>query len=125
VTIFNTDYYAPLIETLADKAIATFAFILLSLATARLTRLLVNDDWPPSTWFRIKWDTITKDGIWSKIVHCPWCASPYIAAILLAWAVLSNLHWSWWLFTGWLAVSYVASWIVFHDEDPSHDDHDE
>lgn len=87
------------------------------LASARLTRLLVAEDYPPAVWLRMKWDTITKDGEWSKIVHCPWCASPYISAILLAWGVLSRLHWSWWVFCGWLAGSYIASWVVFHDED--------
>lgn len=97
-----------------DRALAIIVFVL---ATARLTRLLVNDEFPPSVWLRIKWDTITKDGSWSKLVHCPWCAAPYIAAILLAWGVLSGLHWSWWVFCGWLAGSYAASWIVFHDED--------
>lgn len=87
------------------------------LSIGRLTRLLVNDEFPPVVWFRIKWDGITKDGSWSKIVHCPWCAAPYFSAIIIAWAVLSDLHWTWWAFNGWLASSYVSSWIVFHDED--------
>lgn len=93
------------------------AAIIGTLAAARLTRLLTNDDFPPAVWVRIKWDTITKDGSWSKLVHCPWCASPYISAIILLWGVLSHLHWSWWLFCGWMAMSYAASWVVFHDED--------
>jgi hypothetical protein len=87
------------------------------LSAARLTRLLVNDDFPPIVWFRTKWDGITKDGDWSKIVHCMWCASPYFSAMILAWGVLSHLHWTWWVFNGWMAGSYIASWIVFHDED--------
>lgn len=86
------------------------------LGTARLTRLIVADSYPPSVWLRIKWDTLTHDGPWSKLVHCAYCASPYIAAPNLAWAVLSDLHWSWWIFNGWLAASYVASLVVFWDE---------
>lgn len=87
------------------------------LSAGRLVRLFVEDSYPPSIWLRTKWDTITHDGPWSKLAHCPWCAGPYPAAAILAWGYLSDLHWSWWLFNGWLAGSYVASWIVFHDED--------
>jgi hypothetical protein len=95
------------------------------LSSGRLVRLLVSDDFPPSVWLRKKWDSLTeiedddviKDGPWGKIVHCGWCASPYISAMILLWAVLSHLHWTWWAFNGWMAGSYVASWIVFHDED--------
>ena len=87
------------------------------LSSGRLVRLLVNDDFPPAVKTRMIWDKVTKDGDWSKIVHCGWCASPYISAMILAWAVLSHLHWTWWVFNGWMAGSYVASWIVFHDED--------
>lgn len=87
------------------------------LSSARLTRLLVSDDFPPIVWFRTKWDGLTNDGSWSKIVHCMWCASPYFSAMILAWGVLSHLHWTWWVFNGWMAGSYIASWIVFHDED--------
>lgn len=87
------------------------------LSAARLTRLAVADEFPPSVWVRMKWDTLTKDGSWSKLAHCPWCASPYFSAMILLWAVLSHLHWSWWLFNSWMAMSYAASWVVFHDED--------
>lgn len=93
------------------------AAIVGTLGSARLVRLLVNDDYPPVVWLRMKWDRITNDGPWSKLVHCGWCASPYISAVILAWAYLSHLHLWWWLFNGWLASSYAASWVVFHDED--------
>lgn len=87
------------------------------LSSGRLVRLLVADDFPPVVRIRMLWDRVTKDGDWSKIVHCGWCASPYISAMILLWAVLSHLHWTWWVFNGWMAGSYIASWIVFHDED--------
>jgi len=87
------------------------------MACARLTRLLVNDDFPPSVWLRLKWEAWTHNGPWSKLATCLWCAAPYIVAADIAWALLSSLHWSWWLFNGWMAASYVVSWLVFHDED--------
>lgn len=95
----------------------TAAVITGIVSAGRLTRLLVNDDWPPVVKARIAWDRLTKDGPWSKLAHCPWCAAPYISAMILLWGVASNLHWTWWIFNGWLAGSYAASWIVFHDED--------
>ena len=90
-------------------------------AAARITRLIVNDSFPPIVWLRMKWDDATakdgKEGSWTLLAHCPWCAAPYVSAIILAWALLSHLHWTWWVFNGWMAGSYAASWIVFHDED--------
>lgn len=86
-------------------------------SAARLTRLVVADTFPPSVAFRIWFEKVTKDGGWSKLVSCPWCAAPYISGIVLAWAVLSDLHLTWWLFNGWMAGSYAAAYLVFHDED--------
>lgn len=97
----------------------TVAALVGVLSAGRVIRLLVNDDFPPTVWLRMKWDGLTKDGDWSKIVHCGWCASPYICAVILAWGLLSHLHWTWWVLNGWAAGSYVASWLVFHDEDGS------
>jgi hypothetical protein len=47
---------------------------------------------------------------------------PWVTLVLLVWAVLSNLHWTWWLFNAWMALSYATSWIVFHDEDGGPED---
>lgn len=89
-----------------------------ALSTGRLTRLLVNDTYPPMKRVRALYlRMIRGNEEWAPLVECPWCAAPYFAAPILAWAVLSELHWSWWVVNGWLALSYVASWIVFHDED--------
>ena len=87
------------------------------IGTARFVRLVVADEFPPSMALRMGWSRLTNDGPWSKLFSCMWCFAPYAVAANLAWAALSNLHWSWWLFNGWLAASYLASWIVFHDED--------
>ena len=86
------------------------------LATARLTRLITADEYPPSAWLRTKWDALTRDGKWSLLVHCHWCASPYVAAVVLATGELSDYHYVWWLICGWLAGSYVAAMVVERDE---------
>ena len=86
-------------------------------ATARFTRLVVSDSFPPIVRIRMGWDRLTRDGSWSELAHCPWCFAPYATAANLAAAILSDLHPAWWIVNGWLAASYAASWIVFHDED--------
>lgn len=107
---------------LAPPDFNTYFYLILAAATlvlsaGRLTRVLVAEDYPPSIKVRMWWDKVTKDGPWSKLVHCPWCMGPWITLVLMVWAVLSNLHWTWWLFNGWMALSYATSWVVFHDED--------
>lgn len=85
--------------------------------SARFTRLIVADSYPPSMWVRDKWRVITKDGSWSKLVDCPWCAAPYVCAANLGLGYF--LHWpTWWYIVNcWLAASYAAAWLVYKDED--------
>lgn len=85
-------------------------------SAARLTRLLVFDDYPPVVWVRRGWDRLTNDGPWSQLVHCGFCAAPWILAAVAAWGWLSHLHWTWWVLNAWLAASYVASIIVAYDQ---------
>lgn len=88
------------------------------LSSARLTRLVVNDTFPPVEWLKFQFIRLVRGSeSWSKLVQCPWCLAPYATAAVLAWAVLSDLHWTWWAFNGWLAAAYVASMIVWRDED--------
>lgn len=82
------------------------------LASARLTRLLVRDTWPPSVWVRLKWAEITKDGVWSDLVECPWCAAPWIVGVNMVLALVTDLHPAWWAFNGWMAASLVVSWVT-------------
>jgi hypothetical protein len=82
------------------------------LASARLTRLLTEDTWPPSVWVRIKWQEITDDGPWADLVTCPWCASPWIAGVNLVVALVTDLHPVWWIFNGWMAASLVVAWVT-------------
>ena len=87
---------------------------------ARLTSVLTIDDYPPSIAIRVWWQGLTKDGAWAKLVTCPWCAGPWITLIMLASFIVSFLHpalgWIWWIFWGWLALSYWTSQYVYFDE---------
>jgi hypothetical protein len=86
-------------------------------ASARLTRLIVFDTYPPVAWLRIKWHTITKDNEWSKLVDCGYCAAPYFTAALLAWGYFTKWQLAWWIVCCWLAASYAASIVVAYDGD--------
>lgn len=109
-------------ETWQDLVYYGAAIIVGVLGVARMLRILTNDDFPPVVWFRNFWRRITHDGPWSSVVDCLWCAAPYLVAADMAWALLSCLHWSWWLLNSWMAFSYAASWLVFHDEDGTRED---
>lgn len=91
------------------------------MAAARLTRLIVNDDFPPVLWFRARWNHWTREGTrlehWNKLPHCPWCFGPWATLLVFGIGFASGWHVAWYLFFGWLAAAYVTSWIVFHDED--------
>lgn len=103
--------------TLQETIVVVFAVIVGVVGTARINRVITEDDWPPAVKFRQFWHRVTNDGPWSKLSDCPWCISPYVTAVNLAAALLSDLHPAWWIVNGWLAASYAASWIQYHDED--------
>lgn len=86
------------------------------LSVGRLARLITQDSFPPAVWLRIKWDGKTEGNAWNVLLHCHWCITPWIVLPIGAWALLSDLHWSWWLFNGWLAAAYLTSMIVERDE---------
>lgn len=100
--------------------IAILAILVGILGVGRLTRVMVHDDFPPATWWRMTWDKITHDGPWSKLFHCWWCLSFWVALVAIGWFLLTDVHpvflWSWWIFWGALALSYVATMVIVRDE---------
>jgi hypothetical protein len=94
------------------------ASLLAALAVARAARLVAEDDWPPSQWLRDRWIAALNGTGWDALVLCTFCVSPYLAAADLAWAVLSDLHWAWWLVNAWAALSYTAAIITARDLPP-------
>jgi hypothetical protein len=100
------------------------------LSTARTARLVVFDDYPPMVWLRDRWDTWTKydphEVGWGKLLHCAFCATPYIGAVVLAWALLAlpgsdwKDWWSsafWWvLLNGLWGAVYLAAMAVAYDQ---------
>lgn len=86
----------------------------------RLSRVLTVDLFPPAAWVRMKWSALTRDGDWSLLARCFWCATPWIMAVAIGWFWVGTLVvWigiAWWIFWGWLALAYIATIIIARDE---------
>jgi hypothetical protein len=86
------------------------------LGVARIVRLVVFDDFPPSVVVRAWWTGVTRNGPWAQIVKCGFCLSPYLMVISWAWGWASNLHWTWWVAHLFAAAAYLASIVVAYDQ---------
>lgn len=87
------------------------------LSVARTARLLVHDVFPPSIRIRIWWDDHVRGG-WNKLLHCQFCLTPYMAAVMAAWFWYSDGHWTWWVINGVWGLSYLAATFVSYDQPP-------
>jgi hypothetical protein len=99
------------IQTVLALLVAVFG-------TARLTRIVAHDDYPPAEWLRTRWIVLAGEQ-WGKLLNCIWCAQPYVAIICISWGYFSDLHWSWWAFWGWMALSQAGSTLLAYDEPAS------
>lgn len=98
-----------------------FAIPVAILGPARLSRVIIFDAFPPAAWLRARWDDLVdEDSSWNKLLHCPWCLTPWLVFLALIWAVIGFfVPWVgvvWWVIWGWLAISYVASIVIAYDE---------
>jgi hypothetical protein len=92
------------------------AFLVGVLAVARVTRLIVDDDWPPIVWLR-EWYVVDlcKGNKWGELVGCSFCMSTWVGLpwLLAAWA--SGLAWWWWVPSLWMGGSYLAAMVNVRD----------
>lgn len=93
------------------------AAIVGTLAVARITRLIVDDAYPPMDWLTDQFARRVPEK-WAPLVECVWCVSPYVALPDILWAWGSDLHWSWWLVNVWAAVSWIAGFLGVRDIPP-------
>lgn len=105
-------------DTLAQMIAFAVVFIV---ASARITRLIVADTFPPSVKLRI-WYENRASGGWESLTNCPWCFGFWAVTLNagLGWAAyaLGPPAWTVWaVVNGLFAASYAVSYIVFHDED--------
>ena len=93
------------------------AFVVGVLAVARITRLIVDDTFPPVR-AATDWYIRHTPEKWGALVECPWCVAPYITVVDMAWAWSTGLHWTWWFGNVWAAVSWLAAWLTLRDIPP-------
>lgn len=86
------------------------------LGVARIVRLLVFDDFPPSVAARAWWAKTTRNGPWAQLAKCGFCLSPYLMAISWAWGWVSDLHWTWWVAHLFAGTAYLSSILVAYDQ---------
>lgn len=86
-------------------------------STARITRLITFDKLPPVAWLREKWVTLWGESEWATLVVCPYCFSMYAAALVLLWGYFTHWDLYWWLFNGWMAMSYLGAIVMVKDGD--------
>jgi len=88
-----------------------WAFLLVTLATARVTRLVVVDQIsaPTRRWIAIRFG---EKGWLAYLFHCPFCMSVWLSFIgSAAWIMLASMTWWLWL-PGALAMSYLVAPIL-------------
>lgn len=89
--------------------------IVATLGTARITKLLVEDTFPPAARLRALWVRAFQDSPWVDLFLCAFCMSVWVAAANVAAGWLSDWHTVWWLVNGWLSVAYLAGIIIARD----------
>jgi hypothetical protein len=98
------------------------AFVVLVLAVARATRVIVIDEVaaPLRNWVLRKWPVPSKP---SKLIRCYWCTGFWVSLVLATYTQAI------FCFTGWLpyqtlallpittlAVAYAAAWVLDKEE---------
>jgi len=87
------------------------AFVVLTLASARLTQLIYWDKitFPLRMWMIKK---LGEDAWLTYLIHCPYCVSVWTSHLAVAFGILMlGLSW-WWLVPGALAMSYLVAPVL-------------
>jgi len=93
----------------------TAAFVVGALAVGRVTRLLVEDNFPPIAWWREAYQKRVTRGAWGDLATCPFCMAPWVGLADLAWGWFTELQPAWWFVNLWFAVAYLAAMVVVRD----------
>ncbi len=105
--------------TTATLVYYAFAFIVGTVTVGRVTRLVVDDDFPPVVWLRGWWIRNAPEK-WADLAVCAFCISFWIAAVNggLAWLSYNGdgkLDWWWWVPNLIFASAYIGAMINRRD----------
>lgn len=100
--------------------VVVLAVLVAVVGGGRFTRVVVYDDFPPTIWLRVQWDKLTEGNEWNKLLHCFWCFSHWVSAVVILWfgvgLVVPWIGYAWWIFWGWFAISYLTAMLIARDE---------
>jgi len=87
-----------------------------TIATARMTRLVTQDTFPPMAMFREWWEVRFADkGDWVLLFLCHWCFGFWAAIFNIGLGLVSDTATWWWIINVMACVAYAASFAVHHD----------
>jgi hypothetical protein len=87
------------------------AFLLTVGASARMTRLIVQDAYPPVAWMR-QWWYAHIPARWAMLVTCAHCAAPWVTLVVGGVGYGLGFPTAWWLATAWLTASWLAGMLL-------------
>jgi hypothetical protein len=95
------------------------AFAMVALASARITRNLVYDDFPPTAALRRWWTGRFGEEGWGGLLLCPYCIGFWVAlpftvlgvGFLFGWETFATLDGLFWTACAWFAVGYLSGII--------------
>lgn len=102
-------------------------------ASARITRLLTFDKFPPIKAVRTWYEDKTDGSDWQWLTLCGYCMSPWVTLVVFTLGLVAGVYGDgeqrvgddaigfiiWWLVAGWFALSYLAAMTMAHDGDKS------
>lgn len=91
--------------------------VVVVLSSARLTRLVMFDAFPPVKWLRDLYADATDGTGWQLIAFCAYCASFWVTLAVVLSGYYSDWHTVWWIVNGSLGASYLAAITVTFDGD--------
>lgn len=98
-------------------------------SSARLTRLVTYDVFPPARWLRHAWGNLMDRSRHTQgyaiLTFCQWCFSFWATLVVVLWGYFADWNTLWWIVNGSLGGSYLAAILMTHDGDVSKDDGDD
>jgi O-antigen ligase len=95
------------------------------MSSARLTRLMTYDHFPPVEKVRYAYSEWTERHKWANgyglLAFCPYCASFWLTGLVVLWGWLTDWQTAWWVVNGIFAASYAAAIVMVHDGDKDED----
>ena len=86
-------------------------------SSARITRLVTYDKFPPVEWLRDKYADATDGSGWQLLAFCAYCASFWVTLAVVLVGYYTDFHEAWWLVNAIFGGSYLAAILMVHDGD--------